>query len=87
MAMKEMTLEQFRKWCAENDHNIVHEYDFKRFPITCGKCGSNNIQLSIIPEHGKQGSEFTGYMRGFYNDTCVLLKCIDCGSAMIYEKE
>jgi hypothetical protein len=78
-----MTLEEFKEYCNENDYNIVDKYDRERFPICCGKCNSKNIQITFRPEEGAMGSEYTGYMKGFVHDAALLLKCIDCGNAMV----
>ena len=83
MEQEKMSVEDFKKYCSENSYSFVDDYDMKRFPITCGKCKSNEIIVAMRPEEGKMGSEYTGYMYGYVHEASMIVKCISCGEAMI----
>ena len=80
--MEKMSLEEFKKDCEEHDYNVVKEWDFEHFSVSCNKCKSINIIIYARGESGCMGSEYTGYMRGFNHDSGMIIKCVDCGNAM-----
>ena len=80
--MEEMSIEDFKKECEEEDFNVVSEWDIKHFKIVCSKCNSDDVLVFFREESGRMGSKYTGYMRAFNNDNGMIVKCKKCGNAM-----
>jgi hypothetical protein len=81
--MKEMTLEQFKKWCRKHNDNQFNDEGLGRklgeisqqFGLICRKCKSKYIQ--IVGEDGCDYGELTGYSPG-----SNVIKCNACGNAI-----
>ena len=80
--IKKMTLKEFQKFVDEEEYNVVKEYCQERFPIFCGECNSQDLEILFRSESGRMGSEYTGYMHGFNHNAGLLIKCKKCGNAM-----
>ena len=83
--MKEMNLEEFRKFAKENDVNITklngESMNSENFLIGCKKCGSFDIDVRT-EFHYSMGFEWTGV----YDESVDLLfKCNACGAAEEFE--
>jgi hypothetical protein len=79
MEDNKMSLEDFKKYCYDNDYNIVSEWDFERFIPKCCKCNSTHIQIGHKNKSMGRGDITGPYTR---EDAGLLVKCIDCGQAM-----
>jgi len=84
-AEKEMTLEEFKRKCEEEDYNIVKEWDKEHFKVVCSKCNSEDTLVFFRGEEGQMGSKYTGYMRAFHCENGIIVKCKNCGNAMNIE--
>ncbi len=76
-----MDKEEFKKYCEENDDNLVTKWDYKKFKIKCLKCNSENVKaVDNIELHEGSSCPTCGYES--YNTGKIVIKCLDCGSAM-----
>ena len=76
-----MDNEEFKKYCEEHDDNLVTKWDYKKFKIKCEKCNSLNVKIVDDLEHHEGSScETCGF--NSYNTGKIIIKCLDCGSAM-----
>ena len=80
--MEEMSLEDFKKKCEEEDFNVVNEWSKEHFKILCSKCNSEEVLIFFREEYGRMGSEYTGYMRAFNHDNGMIIKCKKCGNGL-----
>ena len=79
---EEMSLEEFKQMCEEENFNVVKEWSKEHFKVICSKCNSDDTLVFFREESGCMGSKYTGYMRAFNNDNGMIVKCKKCGNAM-----
>jgi translation initiation factor 2 beta subunit (eIF-2beta)/eIF-5 len=84
--MESMSFEEFTKKCLTTDKNVVKDWNYEAFGITCKKCGSDKcyaINDLTFREGTGGGCETCGYgadtgeVEGF-----ITIKCGECGNAM-----
>lgn len=76
-----MNLKEFRQYCIDNSDSFSDEWDFDKFKIICQKCKSDECGLIIEGKQMSRGSTQTGMWTR--KDSGILVKCNNCGHAMI----
>jgi Zn finger protein HypA/HybF involved in hydrogenase expression len=70
--------EFWKQWKAEAFRNKqVDVFDFKLFKIVCQKCNSDNVEINGDCEAEQ------GYYNEIENKLNIIVKCHNCGSAML----
>ncbi len=76
-----MDKEEFKKYCEENDDNLVTKWDYKKFKIRCEKCKSLKVKVvDNLEYHGGSDCPTCGY--DSFTTGKIIIKCLECGSAM-----
>ncbi len=72
---------EFKKYCEEHDDNLVTKWDYNKFKIICNKCNSKNVKIvDDLEHHEGSGCPTCGF--DSYNTGIIIIKCLNCGSAM-----
>ena len=76
-----MSLKDFKKYCAEKDTNITSKWNYESFKIVCQKCKSEDV---VIVDDLKYNGGSNCPTCGFdgYNTGKIIIKCISCGNGM-----
>ena len=76
-----MNIEEFKKYCEKFDDNIKTKWDYDKFEMKCKKCKSKDVIIVDNFEYDEgSGCPTCGY--DSYTSGKMIVKCLDCGSAM-----
>lgn len=77
MEIDKMSLREFKEKYMNAWASADNQWDFKLFKIQCEKCSSLNVEINGHAENE------AGYYDEHYIDGKILVKCHDCGNAMV----
>lgn len=81
MKNKDMNIQEFRKYCENNDDNIVKEFDKTKFKLTCQKCKSEDVVIvNTLNSYTEYGCPTCGSWT--VEEGAIVIKCCTCGSAI-----
>lgn len=76
-----MSLKDFKKYCEENDSNVVKKWDYTKFRMFCEKCESTNVVMVCDMSYGSEsGCPTCGSW--LEAEGAIVIKCENCGQGM-----
>lgn len=75
------TYEEFLDYCKQHSDSINDEWNKELFKIVCQKCNSDKTGMIIQGKRIACGTSYTGCWTS--KDSGILVKCSECGNAMI----